>query len=222
VRFFFAPNNLSDFLPFTPSTTQLEPIFNELIDSFIANKVGIANNFLDKTLSAHLKANLQALYAGKMLNLAGTGGKSNLTHNALVRSDVIYWLDRNHDDQHENSFFDLMDQFIAHLNETCYTGITSYEFHYTMYAPGTFYKKHIDQFKDNDSRKYSMIIYLNEDWQPADGGELCVYHADKQERISPTGGKTVFFKSGELPHEVLVTHKPRMSITGWLKSDTRY
>ena len=27
------------------------------------------------------------------------------------------------------------------------------------------------------------------------------------------------FKSSELEHEVLVTNKPRMSITGWLKVD---
>ena len=30
-------------------------------------------------------------------------------------------------------------------------------------------------------------------------------------------GKTVFFKSSELAHEVLLTNKARMSITGWLK-----
>jgi SM-20-related protein len=32
-------------------------------------------------------------------------------------------------------------------------------------------------------------------------------------------GKSVFFKSSELVHEVLTTNKPRMSITGWLKVD---
>ena len=197
----------------------MELTFNELIDFFIVNKAGIVNDFLDQTLAAHLKANLQALYAGKRLGLAG---KSKLTHNTLVRSDVIYWLDRTHQDPHKAIFFDLMDKFISYLNEICYTGITSYEFHYNMYEPGSFYKKHIDQFKDNDSRKFSMIIYLNENWQPADGGELCVYHSDKPETIAPQGGKTVFFKSSELPHEVLITHKPRMSITGWLKSDKRF
>jgi SM-20-related protein len=30
-------------------------------------------------------------------------------------------------------------------------------------------------------------------------------------------GKGVFFKSGELEHEVLLANKMRMSITGWLK-----
>jgi Rps23 Pro-64 3,4-dihydroxylase Tpa1-like proline 4-hydroxylase len=51
------------------------------------------------------------------------------------------------------------------LNATCYTGITDYEFHYTLYEKGSFYKKHFDQFRNNDSRQYSMIMYLNTNWQ---------------------------------------------------------
>ncbi len=111
-----------------------------------------------------------------------------------------------------------MDSFILYLNKTCYTSITSYEFHYTLYEKGSFYKRHIDQFRGNDSRQYSMIMYLNNDWQENDGGELCVYQNDSRESINPTAGKTVFFKSNELEHEVLISNKPRMSITGWLKS----
>ena len=62
-----------------------------------------------------------------------------------------------------------------------------------------------------------MIMYLNEDWVAADGGELCIHHADSLQNIAPENGRIVFFKSNELPHEVLVTNKKRMSITGWLK-----
>ena len=130
---------------------------------------------------------------------------------------MIYWLDRDHNDPYENEFFDRMDNFVSHLNESCYTGITGYEFHYTLYEEGAFYKKHLDQFRNNDSRQYSMIIYLNTGWQLADGGELCIQHSDHQQNISPENGKAVFFKSSELEHEVLITNKPRMSITGWLK-----
>ncbi|HTN18129.1 MAG TPA: 2OG-Fe(II) oxygenase [Chitinophagaceae bacterium] len=135
-----------------------------------------------------------------------------------VRTDVIYWLDRAHNDTVENDFFDLMDAFVLHLNSTCYTGITGYEFHYALYEKGSFYKKHLDQFRNNESRQYSMIMYLNEDWMQGDGGELCIYPAGKQiQNISPENGKSVFFKSSELEHEVLLTNKPRLSITGWLK-----
>jgi len=195
----------------------LEEIFDCLIDSYIKDKVGIAENFLSPPLAAHLTANLLALFNDQQLISAGTGNALVVNQDKLVRSDVIYWLDRSHKNQYENVFFDLMDKFIVYLNQTCYTGITGYEFHYTLYDPGTFYKKHIDQFKNNGSRQYSMIMYLNIGWAFGDGGELCIYHLDHTQNISPENGKSVFFKSSDLAHEVLVTNKQRLSITGWLK-----
>ncbi len=196
----------------------MQEIFNTLINSFIENKIGIANDFLSESIAFNLKRNLINLYKDKLLLSAGTGNTANVEHDKLFRSDIIYWLDRKHNNLHENNFFDLMDNFIRHLNETCYTGITNYEFHYTLYEKGSFYKRHLDQFRNNDSRKYSMVMYLNEDWEINDGGELCVYPDDKSINISPLNGKSVFFKSDELEHEVLITNKPRMSITGWLKA----
>mgnify|MGYP006373434921 FL=1 len=191
--------------------------FDELIDSYIDNKVGLAENFLSKSLSGHLIENLKQLYNSGKLKSAGTGNDTEVVHDKLFRSDVIYWLDRKHNDPYENDFFDLLDSFVNYLNSTCYTGITGYEFHYTLYPEGSFYKKHLDQFRNNNSRKYSMIMYLNADWKISDGGELCITQLDHLQTISPQTGKAVFFKSNEMEHEVLVTNKPRMSITGWLK-----
>lgn len=195
----------------------LEKIFNTLIDSFIDNKVGITENFLSEALAANLKSNLFTLYKNKLMNPAGIGNAVLQGHDKLIRSDQIYWLDRKHNDAFENDFFDLMDSFVLHLNNTCYTGITGYEFHYALYEEGSFYKRHIDQFQNNGSRQYSMIMYLNTNWIIADGGELCIHHAGHLQNISPISGKSVFFKSSELEHEVLLTNKARMSITGWLK-----
>ena len=195
----------------------MHTIFNTLINSFIDNKVGIAEDFLSKPLALHLKKKLLDLYANNQLRSAGTGNDTAVVHNKLMRSDIIYWLDRKHNDQYENDFFDLMDSFVSHLNSTCYTGITGYEFHYALYETGSFYKKHLDQFRNNGSRQYSMVMYLNTDWQQNDGGELCIHHKGSLQNITPINGKSVFFKSSELEHEVLLTNKPRMSITGWLK-----
>ena len=157
----------------------LEKIFNTLIDSFIESEVGIVNNFLSVQLAKNLRNNLLRLYENQLMFIAGTGNEKLVVHNTNVRNDRIHWLDRKHHDVHENAFFDVMDRFIVHLNRTCYTGITDYEFHYTIYESGSFYKKHIDQFQQN--------------------------------------GKSVFFKSNQLAHEVLHTNAPRMSITGWLR-----
>lgn len=204
-------------MPICVDKFHLETIFNCLIDSFVADKVGISQNFLNLPLAADLKANLQALYAENQFRSAGIGNETLARQDKLIRSDKIYWLDPSHPNPAEIRFFVWMDLFVLHLNQTCYTGITGYEFHYTYYESGSFYKKHLDQFRNNKSRAFSMIMYLNTGWQQKDGGELCIYLPDHIQTIAPQNGTCVFFKSSELEHEVLLTHEPRLSITGWLK-----
>ena len=192
----------------------MEIIFDKLIDSYLDTNVGIVKDFLSQELSAHLVDNITALYTGEQLIAAGTGNELLVNHDKLIRSDKIYWLDRIHNDIYENVFFDLMDRFVSHLNQSCYAGITGYEFHYTLYEKGSFYKRHLDNFKQNGNRAFSMIMYLNSE---VDGGALRIYQDNNIQDILPNAGKSVFFKSNELEHEVLITHLPRMSITGWLK-----
>jgi SM-20-related protein len=195
----------------------MEQDFETLIASFIKNNVGISEHFLSDALANNLKLNLFALHKQKLLLAAATGNANNLSHDTAIRSDSIYWLDRKHDNKYENEFFDLIEDFIKYLNKSCYAGIASYEFHYSLYETGSFYKKHLDQFQNNSGRKYSLISYLNNNWQEEDGGQLLIHQTDNDQKVSPTQGKTVFFKSNELEHEVLLTNQTRMSVTGWLK-----
>lgn len=197
----------------------MQKIFDTLINSFIDTRVGIADDFLNEVLADHLVAHLTHLYAEKLLLIGGTGNEQKLVHNKLLRSDIIYWLDRKHGNPFENEFLTLIDDFISYLNSTCYTGITGYEFHYTVYEKGAFYKRHFDQFRNDSSRQYSMVVYLNSHWKISDGGQLLIHQEGKELSLSPTSGKSVFFKSSELEHEVLITNRSRMSITGWLKRD---
>ena len=197
----------------------MEHAFESIITSFLEDRVGLFKNFLNKDLSTKLTENLVLLLQENQFKIAGIGSNSNFSTNQQIRSDVIYWLDRTHNNINENNFFDLIDEFVKYLNRTCYSGITSYEFHYAFYEKGTSYKRHLDQFKDNQKRAFSMIMYLNTDWVLADGGQLCIYHKEDTQIISPINGTCAFFKSSELEHEVLLSHKPRMSITGWLKTN---
>ena len=197
----------------------MENNFETLIATYIENKVGISEHFLSNTLANNLKLNLIALNTKSLLVEAGIGNAEKVTYDGAIRSDSIYWLDKKHNNAFENEFFAQIEEFILYLNRSCFAGITGYEFHYSLYESGDFYLKHLDQFKNNPSRKYSMISYLNADWQESDGGELLIHQLDNNQKIAPTQGKTVFFKSDELVHEVLVTQNTRMSITGWLKSD---
>jgi SM-20-related protein len=113
-----------------------------------------------------------------------------------------------------------IEAFVQYLNQTCYAGINDHEFHHACYAKNTFYKRHLDQFKSNSGRKYSLVIYLNKDWKATDGGKLILFlKNDKTREILPEAGRAVFFKSNEIEHEVSPSiNRSRISIAGWLKS----
>jgi SM-20-related protein len=195
----------------------METSFESLISSYISNKVGISVDFLSKELCQNLAIHLLQLNATDLLKNASIGNELKTVQNNLIRNDKIHWLDKSHNNEFENDFFVKIDAFVAYLNQSCYTNISSYEFHYSLYEKGSFYKPHFDQFENDNQRQFSMISYLNPNWQPQDGGELHIYQNKDNQMISPTEGKTVFFKSDELKHEVLVTNEQRLSVTGWLK-----
>jgi SM-20-related protein len=191
--------------------------FDILIDSYLSDHIGIAPAFLSQKLSTGLQQNIIQLQKDEMMTAAGIGNKTIKDANQQMRSDKIYWMDKKHNNVFENEFLQHAEDFIGRLNSTCYTGINAYEFHYAVYEEGSFYRRHKDQFKNNDNRKFSLITYLNEDWLQADGGQLQVYQDDVMQQIQPHAKTAVLFKSNETEHEVIKANRSRMSITGWLK-----
>jgi len=191
--------------------------FDLLIDSYLENKVGIDPQFLSDTLSKGLQQNIYQLEKDGLMTAAGIGNESTKDANQKMRGDKIYWMDKRHDNIFEQAFLQQIEDFIDRLNQTCFTGINGYEFHYAVYEEGSSYKKHKDQFKNDSNRKYSLINYLNENWLEEDGGQLRMYQEDGVQHVSPIAQTAVFFKSDEMVHEVLVANRSRMSITGWLK-----
>lgn len=191
--------------------------FETLIAGYIESSVGVVDHFLSDELCAALQVNVIALNNQQQLVLAEIGNDGKRKKDELVRNDKIYWLDKSHGNASETQFLEQMEAFIAYLNSTCFTAITSYEFHYSLYEAGSFYLPHLDQFKNHGQRQFSMVSYLNADWLDADGGELLLHLLPEQQLVSPQRGKTVFFKSDVVLHEVLITHARRFSVTGWLK-----
>jgi SM-20-related protein len=188
-----------------------------LINSFINDNIGIDTNFLSAELSNGLQQNIEQLQANNKMISAGIGNNATMDTKQQMRGDKIYWLDKKHDNDFEQQFLQQIENFIERLNSTCYTGINGYEFHYALYEPGEGYKRHKDQFKNDNNRKYSLINYLNNDWIEEDGGQLLIYQNEQIQKIQPSSQTSVFFKSDELEHEVEKANKNRMSITGWLK-----
>lgn len=192
-------------------------VFDELINDLIEKDFSFTDKMFPKDLLSNLLVNLNIKLENRQMKAAGIGNKFVYQRNLEVRGDVISWLDNNGSDVHELEFFKIVDDFISYLNSTCYSGINDSEFHYAVYDEGSFYKKHIDQFKSDFGRKYSMVTYLNENWNILDGGELMIYDDLNKIKIEPLFGRTVFFRSDIIEHEVLITNRQRFSIAGWLK-----
>ena len=188
-----------------------------LINGLIENEFGIHEDFFSRELILNLRSNAEQYYQLGLMAPAGIGRKFSYEKNAKVRGDLIRWIDNNSDDQYEKAFLESVHDFISYLNQSCYTGINDFEFHYAFYDEGSFYRRHKDQFNNDFGRKFSLVSYLNEDWKSADGGQLVVYTQQSSKKIEPRLGTTVFFRSDVTEHEVLLSHAPRFSIAGWLK-----
>ncbi len=196
----------------------MEAKFEELIEGFITDKIGISENFLSIPLAAALQQNLLRLKRDSRMIRANIGNAVIKDKNQKARGDKTCWLDAKSKNPAEVEFLDIIRQFLEQLNKTCYTGLNSCEFHYALYEVGTSYSRHKDQLRNDYNRKFSMISYLNEDWIESDGGQLVIHHDEENiQEIFPNNQKTLFFQSDVLEHEVVTATRPRMSITGWLK-----
>lgn len=196
------------------------PQFESLIQGLIDQQFGCEDNFLDQATVLGLRENLLRHQARGEMYAAGVGGRFERQQNAEVRGDQIKWIDNEPTDPFEVAFISKAKRLIAYLNQTCYTSLNDFEFHYASYAPLSFYKRHLDQFKKHKGRKYSLVVYLNDQWQESDGGNLSLYLENgREESIYPLGGRAVFFESHLVEHEVHPSlTRSRISIAGWLKS----
>ncbi len=186
------------------------------IDQLAEQEYVVIDNFLTDTLYAEIRNFFLRHLEMDDFSKAGIGASGNRIIATSVRGDFIYWLDRKRDASIQ-SFFALADELMAKLNRFCYLSLSGSEFHLAHYPKGSFYHRHLDQFKERNNRMISVIIYLNEQWQPEDAGELKIYHSSGKEIIvNPLANRCVMFRSNLLEHEVLLTHASRYSLTGWL------
>ncbi|MCF8276790.1 MAG: 2OG-Fe(II) oxygenase [Flavobacteriales bacterium] len=136
-----------------------------------------------------------------------------------VRGDKIKWLEKENLTSAQTEYFIFLEQLREHLSNYFRISLPWFECHLATYPVGSFYTRHIDQFRETNNRIFSVILYLNVDWKAEDGGQLRVYEGDEFVDIQPIIGRLVCFRSDLVPHEVLTTNRTRFSITGWLRRD---
>jgi SM-20-related protein len=147
---------------------------------------------------------------------AGIGQKQEKQINEGIRGDYIEWIDRSEAAQPLQTYLAKLNALIAFLNQALFLSLKDYEVHMTIYPAGSFYKKHLDQFKKDDHRKLSVICYLNKSWKEEEGGQLRIYLDEESQDVLPIAGRLVCFRSDLLEHEVLAATRNRLSLTGWI------
>ncbi len=178
----------------------------------------VQENFFSKELIQQLKEKLTSLHQQGILKKAGIGRKNDFQIEQSIRSDEISWFDENNLNESQEKFLNITKQLQDAINQRLYLGLFELEVHFALYSPNAFYKRHLDQHKNHDTRVVTLITYLNENWNKEDAGELQLYFKNGDTvSVSPNAGTLVCFMSAEFEHEVLPAKRVRTSLTGWFR-----
>ncbi|GHE77583.1 2OG-Fe(II) oxygenase [Thalassotalea profundi] len=198
-------------------------LFDSISNDIVEKGYSIRPYALPEKLAGLLLQQINEL-SDEKFKRAGVGRANDHIINDFIRMDEICWITGNSEAGSE--WIKWAESLQKHLNRHLFLGLFSFESHYAHYAKGDFYKTHKDAFKGEGNRVLSLVVYLNQNWSPDDGGELVIY--DKQSTsssvidnskvtVTPSFGTIVTFLSEDFPHEVLPAKRDRYSIAGWFR-----
>lgn len=193
------------------------PLLLRIVDDLAACGWSQQNIFLPEALTLELAAECRRRAAEGELAPAAVGRGPTQEVREGIRGDHIQWLEPGQAEPCDR-YLAVMESLREALNRGLFLGLEDFESHFALYPPGAFYRRHVDRFRDDDRRTVSAVIYLNQEWEPEQGGQLRMFLAHEVEHdVLPVGGCLVVFLSGELPHEVLPATRDRLSVTGWFR-----
>lgn len=195
-----------------PQTADLDT----MADALGARGWIVVPSFFAAAEVAALAADCRALDAAATLMPAATGREAG-RRQAGLRGDRTRWFEPDALSSPQAAYWQAMDALRRGLNQRLLLGLESLEAHYALYPPGAGYARHRDRFRDDDARVLSSVCYLNEGWQPADGGVLRLHLTDGVHDVVPQDGALALFLSAEIEHEVLPAQRERLSIAGWFR-----
>ena len=182
----------------------------------------MAESFAAPPLVAALRREMGRREAADEFRAAGVGRGAQRAERPDIRGDRIAWLDEWALSPPERTLWDALEGLRLEINRAALLGLFSLEAHYATYPAGASYRRHRDRFRDDDARVLSWILYLNEGWDPADGGALRIHVSEDETRdVLPAGGTLACFLSERFEHEVLPARRERVSVAGWFRRRTR-
>jgi len=197
--------------------------FDALFRDLAEQGYSIQDDQLSADLVTALHEEAQLAWNAGEFHQARIGTPTQPKRQAEIRGDSIRWLEENTARPAQRAFLNWTERLRHELNATFYLGLKRSEFHFARYAPGDGYVRHLDQHKGQPHRRITLILYITQDRQPADGGELVIYSPENPEReilrVAPQTGRLVLFRSELLPHAVLPAVRTRWSVSGWFRDD---
>lgn len=193
--------------------------FERVVQQILEQDRAVIDGFFPDQILRSLRDRIAQLQSEDALRPAAVGAAGQKEVHTEIRSDFIRWWPDAPELPAERAFLEEVGALASYLNQTCFTGIQRWEFMYAVYPPGAHYERHVDDFKNKNARKFSVVTYLNDAWQHGQGGELVLYDVAGRpsETVNPLFGRTVIFSSPQVEHEVLPALADRWSVTGWLR-----
>jgi len=194
-------------------------IIDRIMDDIAQQGWSLVPDFMPQQAIEQLAGETLQLPQFGALRQAGVGKGAERSVNANTRGDFILWLEEPELTAAQHNYLAQLEQLRLAANAQLQLGLFEFEGHLAIYPSGSFYRKHIDRFRNDSLRTLTCILYLNHDWKESDGGQLRLYlDGEKHIDILPQGGTLVTFLSDRFWHEVLPASRERMSITGWFKT----
>lgn len=178
----------------------------------------VVPEFLSDTETDALRAECRLAFVKGAFHAAGVGPGQAVVRSE-IRGDHVFWVEESRAGPALRVVLEKLEALRQAVNQNLFLGLFDVELHFAVYPPGTGYQRHLDRFRDDDRRSLTVILYLNADWTPEDGGLLRFWpdHNGEALEIMPRGGTLVTFLSERFWHEVLPARRDRLSLTGWFR-----
>ena len=197
------------------------------------NKYLIVPGFIPESLEQSLRQDVESLRSQNYFKIAKIGQDLTNTLNTNIRVAETCFLGKSKRDlpihAGRQELYEKLDSLRTDLGVFGPLDADSTELLYAYYPQGGFYRRHRDAIPGSASvlRTYSMLLYLNKDWDSvkdagqlrlhfdSGGDELPAGESPSYRDVDPEGGTLVVFQSDAIPHEVLDTQKERIAVVGW-------
>lgn len=194
-----------------------EEVFENVVSDLVSDGFSIQKGGMPSFVTQAL-IECQGALSSNHYSHAGIGRADKFQHASKIRGDEICWI--TGESEQGALWLAWCEALKTYINKTLFMGLFSFESHFACYSPGKYYKRHVDAFRGQGNRVLSLVTYLNETWQPQDGGELILYANDNDINgisVLPEKGTFVVFLSEKFPHEVLPSTRERHSVAGWFR-----